>query len=171
LRSTHPTRGPKLRSRLLCQKARIAPDRRGVHSHDLLQGEAPQIVRTARLRPGAGEARAAERLGADHRADDVAVDVDIPCRKALDDVPDGGVDPGLNAEGKPIAGGCEVVDETVELLGAIAYHMQHGTEYFLPQIGRALQLDNGGGDLVARRRPVLGPRVAKHVPAQEEARP
>src|SRR5262249_25383387 len=100
-------------------------------------------------------------------ADDVAVDVDIPCRKALDDVPDGGVDPGLNAEGKPIAGGCEVVDETVELLGAIAHHMQHRTKYFLPQIGRALQLDNSGWYVVARSRQFVGHVLAKQLLAKQ----
>src|SRR5712692_7434643 len=71
---------PRLSSRLLRQKARIAPHRGGVYAHDLLQGETAQIVRTAGLRPGAGQAGAAERLGADHRADDVAIDIDIPGR-------------------------------------------------------------------------------------------
>ena len=48
---------------------------------DLLQREAAEIVRAAGLRPGAGEAGAAERLRADHRADDVAVDVDVADRQ------------------------------------------------------------------------------------------
>src|SRR5712691_8324360 len=55
----------------------VAAGRRRVDRHDLLGSEAPQIVRAAGLRAGAGKAGAAERLGADHGADHVAVDVDV----------------------------------------------------------------------------------------------
>src|SRR5258708_16918592 len=90
---------PRPRSRLLGQKARIAPYRSGIYAHDLLQGETAQIVRPAGLRPGAGQAGAAKRLGADHRPDDVAIDIDIPGRQAPDDVAHPGVAPRLTVEG------------------------------------------------------------------------
>src|SRR6516225_4306336 len=64
-------------SRLLRQQARIAADGGGVDAHDLLQREAAQVVRAAGLGSGAGKAGAAERLGADHRPDHVAVDIDV----------------------------------------------------------------------------------------------
>src|SRR5712664_1431945 len=136
--------GAPARSRLLRQQARIAPDRSGVYGHDLLQGKTAQIVRSAGLWPGAGQAGAAERLGADHRPDDVTIDIDIPDREARDDVADRGVDPGLNAERKPIAAGRDVAEKTIKFVSSIANHMEHGTEDFLPQIGCTFEFDNGG---------------------------
>jgi hypothetical protein len=59
------------------QQARIAAGCRGVDGDRLLGGEARQVVRAAGLGAGAGQALAAERLHADHRADLVAVDVDV----------------------------------------------------------------------------------------------
>src|SRR5262245_39431228 len=75
----------------LRQQTGIAACRRGVDRHRLLARKAAQIVRPAGLRAGAGEATAAERLRADHRADDAAVDVDVAVRQAGDDVLDRGV--------------------------------------------------------------------------------
>ena len=60
--------------------------------------EAAQIMRAAGLRPGAGEPLAAERLRADHRADLVAVDVDIAGVDAVDDLLDARLDAGVQPE-------------------------------------------------------------------------
>src|SRR3546814_17062102 len=63
-----------------------------VCSSDLLGGEARQVVRAAGLGAGAGEPLSAEGLHAHHRADLVAVDVDVADLGARCDVLDGFVD-------------------------------------------------------------------------------
>ena len=65
--------------------------------------EAPQIMRAAGLRPGARKPLAAERLRADHRADLVAVDVDVAGMDAVDDLLDARLDAGVQAEGQAVA--------------------------------------------------------------------
>ena len=70
--------------------------------------KSPQIQRAAGLRPGARQALAAERLHADHRADHVAVDVDVAGPDARGDVRDGLVDAGVQAEGQAVAGGVDL---------------------------------------------------------------
>lgn len=61
--------------------------------------EAPEIMRAAGLRPGAGEALAAERLRTDHGADLVAVDIDVAGMNAVDEMLDAALDAGVQAEG------------------------------------------------------------------------
>ena len=57
-----------------------------VLGHRARLDELQQVVGAARLGAGAGEAPAAERLAADHRAGDLAVDVEVADRRALADV-------------------------------------------------------------------------------------
>src|SRR3954471_5648120 len=61
----------------------------GVLRHHLRLDELQEVVGPARLRPGAGQAVAAERLASHHRAGDRAVDVEVADRGAVDDVVDG----------------------------------------------------------------------------------
>ena len=81
-----------------------------------LGDQARKIERAARLRPGARQPRAAERLHADRRADDVAVDVDVAGLDAFDHARDRLVDARVEAEGEAVAGGVDVVDQFVERL-------------------------------------------------------
>src|SRR5215475_15254484 len=81
----------------------IAAGRRGVDGHRLLGGKAPEIIRTARLRPGAGEPDTAEWLRADDRPDHAAIHVDIAVGEPRDDVFDGGIDAGMDAEREAVA--------------------------------------------------------------------
>src|ERR1700722_13559489 len=81
-----------------------------------LGDETRKIERAARLGARAGKPRAAERLHADRRADDVAVDIDVARLNALDDAGDRLVDAGVEAEGETVAGGVDVVDQFVERL-------------------------------------------------------
>ena len=60
-----------------------------VLGHRARLDELEQVVGAAGLRPGARQAVAAERLAADHRAGDPAVDVQVADRGALADVADG----------------------------------------------------------------------------------
>ena len=96
-----------------------------------------EIERAAGLRPGARQPRAAERLHADGRADDVAVDVDVAGLDALDDARDRLVDPGVQAEGEAVAGGVDLVDQRVEVAAPVAQHMQHRPEHFALDVGDA----------------------------------
>ena len=58
-------------------QARVAARGGGVDAGHPLGREARDIMRTAGFGPGAAQALAAERLAFDHRADLVAVDVEI----------------------------------------------------------------------------------------------
>ncbi len=60
----------------------------GVLRHRAGLDELQQVVRAAGLRAGAGQAPAAERLAADHRAGDLAVDVQVADRGAVGHVLD-----------------------------------------------------------------------------------
>src|ERR1700704_1318044 len=84
------------------QQAGVSSGCRGVHRDDLLSGETSQVVRAARFRAGAGETRAAERLRADHRADHVAVDIDIAVGEPCDNLLGGIVDARVDAEREAI---------------------------------------------------------------------
>ena len=58
-------------------KPGVAADGRGIGGDRLLGRHAMQVVRTTRLRARARKPHAAEWLHADHRADHVAIDVDV----------------------------------------------------------------------------------------------
>src|SRR5712691_2437704 len=138
---------------LLRRKQRsVAARRRDVDRHRLLGREPPEIVGSARLRAGAGEAAAAERLGADHGADHVAVDVDIPVSEPPDDALDRRVDARMNAEGEAVAARCDVFEQGVELLGAPAHDVQDRTENLLAQVARAIEGDDRRRHERSRRR-------------------
>src|SRR3546814_16999663 len=85
----------------------------------------------AGLGAGAGEPLSAEGLHAHHRADLVAVDVDVADLGARRDVLDRLVDARVDAQGQAVAGGVEGVDHLVQLAG-------------LPEIGRASCGERGG---------------------------
>ena len=75
-----------------------------------------QIQRPARFRTGAGLAFAAERLHADHGADDVAVDVDIADMRVRRDEIDRLVDARMNAERQAVAGRVDRIDQLRQLV-------------------------------------------------------
>ena len=59
------------------QQRRIAPRRRCIHRHRLLRAKTVQIVRAARFGAGTAQAFTPEGLHTHHRANHVAVDVDV----------------------------------------------------------------------------------------------
>src|SRR3546814_13703383 len=83
----------------------------------LRRGEARQVGRAAGLGAGAGEPLSAEGLHAHHRADLVAVDVDVADLGARRDVLDRLVDARVDAQGQAVAGGVDGVDHLVQLAG------------------------------------------------------
>jgi len=86
------------------QQRRVAAGGGRVDRHRLLRSKTRQIMRAAGFGAGARQAMAAERLHPDHRADHVAVDVDVADLQSGNHVLDGIVDPRVNAEGQPVAG-------------------------------------------------------------------
>src|SRR3546814_5921171 len=86
----------------VCSSDLVAAGGGGVDGDDLLGGEARQVVRAAGLGAGARQALAAEGLYPDHRADLVAVDVDVADPGARGDVLDGLVDARVDAQGKAV---------------------------------------------------------------------
>src|SRR5690606_29315126 len=98
-----------------CQQARVAAGRGGVDADHALGREARDVVRAARLGAGAGHALTAERLAFDHRADLVAVDVEVADPRAGLDEAAGRLDPAVEAEREAVAGGVDVLDHPAEL--------------------------------------------------------
>src|SRR5574337_1995952 len=80
------------------QQRCIAARGGGVDGEGAFGGEAQEVMRAAGLGSGAGQVLAAERLHADHRADLVAVDVEVADLGAAPDVLDGFVDAAVHAE-------------------------------------------------------------------------
>ena len=106
-------------------------------------GDKPrQIERAARFRPRAREPRAAERLHADGRADDVAVDINVARLDPFDHASDRLVDAGVQAEGEPIAGGVDRIDQRIEPIALVAQHMQNRAEHFALDVGDFVDLDH-----------------------------
>ncbi len=72
---------------------------------------------------------AAERLHADHRADDVAIDVDVAGGEPCADQLGGRIDARMRAPGQGVARRVERVDQLGERFALVAQHMQHGAEH------------------------------------------
>src|ERR1700678_2165547 len=121
-------------------------------------------MRAAGLRPGAGQTGAPERLHADHRADHVAVDVDIAHREPFDHRIDHIVDPRMDAKRQPIAGALDRGQHVVETVGRVAYDMQNWTEYFFSELVAIRQFKNMRRDILAFWRPAfkMHARLAFH---------
>ena len=112
--------------RLVDHRARGPVPSRGGTRH-----EAAYVVRATGLGTRAAQALAAEGLRAHHRADLVAIDVDVARAHAIDDVLHAIVDARVQAEGEPIAGPVDGVHHGVDLVGAEARDVQHRPEDFL----------------------------------------
>src|SRR3977135_4530019 len=87
------------------QQAEIAARRRGIHRKDAFGGESHEVIRAAGLRPGAGQPLAAERLHAHHRADHVAVNVEMADRRARANALGARVHAGMHAHREPVSRG------------------------------------------------------------------
>ena len=72
--------------------------------------QAVQIKRSTGLRPGAGKPLASEGLHTDHRADDVAIDVDVADARALENRIARGIDTRGDTERQAITGGIDRID-------------------------------------------------------------
>ena len=95
-----------------------------------------EVVRTAGLGTGAGQALATEGLRADDGADLVAVDVDVAGLDAVGDMLDARIDAGVEAEGEAVAGGVDGGDHRVEFVGLEGRDVEDRAEDFLGQVAR-----------------------------------
>ena len=108
--------------------------------------EALQVEGAAGFGAGAGEAVAAEGLHAHHGADDVAVHIKVACFDAAADVFHRAVDAAVDAAGEGVAFGVDLVDELVELVGAVADNVQDRAEHFALQVVQIVQFKQSGRD-------------------------
>ena len=115
-------------------QAGVAAGRGGVDAGHPLGREARDIMRAAGLGPGAAQALAAERLAFDHRADLVAVDVEIADPGMLLDIVADGVDPALQAERQAVAGRIDLLDDLVEAVAGEADDMKNRAEILAFQL-------------------------------------
>src|SRR6478735_3531470 len=86
-------------------------------------------MRPAGLWPGAGQSLAPEGLRPDHRADLVAVDVDVSGMDAVDDVLHARVDAGVQPEGQAVALAVDVGQHAPDLVGVETRDVQHRPEH------------------------------------------
>ena len=120
---------------------------RGLHRP--LGQQAQQVQRPARLGPGARQALATKGLHPHHRADDVAVDVDIAGLGGRHHLGHGLVDAGVHTLGQAVAGAVDLLQGLCQLLAGIAQHMQHRAEDLALQVADLVDLDQGRCDKVA----------------------
>ena len=118
-------------------------DRTVLRRHGRLLHQATDVKRSAGLGTGSGKPPAPERLDSDNGADDVAIYIKVACFDAARHMRDRFIQAGMKTESQPIARPVDVVDQAVEILAAVADHMKNGTEDFLRQVGKRLDLDNG----------------------------
>src|ERR1700761_5684396 len=130
----------------LRHQRRIAAGGGCVDRHRLLGAKPQQIMRTAGLGSGSGQATAPKRLNADNGTDHVAVDVDVAGCKAgrypLNNV----VDPRVNSESQAKAAGFERGHDIPELLRPIANDVKDRPEDFFAKSVKSLQLEDMRGN-------------------------
>ena len=123
-------------------RGRIGAVRGKLRRHRPARHQPAEIERPARLRPGAGKPAPAERLHAHHRADHVAVDVDVADLHPRRDMRDRLVEARMQAEGEAVAGGVDRIDQPVQPRAAEAHDVQHRAEHLARQVGDIVKLDD-----------------------------
>jgi hypothetical protein len=87
-----------------------------------------QVARPAGLGTSTRKALAAEGLHADDGADDAAVDIGVADPKAIQEVAHGLVDAAVDAEGQPVAGRGDLVNDRIEPIGLPTRETEDGPE-------------------------------------------
>ena len=117
----------------------------------------PQVVRAAGLRSGPARALAAEGLRPDHRADLVAVDVDVAGPNPVHDVLHAVVDAGVQSEREAVAGRVDGIDDRLDAVRVVGGDVQHRSEDFLLEPFDAVDPQHRGrheSSVVRRREPL-----------------
>ena len=100
-----------------------------------------QIQRPAGFRSGARQPFAAERLHPDHRADHVAVHIQIADPRARNDLLDRLVDARMHAQRQAVARGVDLRQQRIEFVALVAQHVQHRPEDLARQLVHVRNLD------------------------------
>src|SRR5690348_4528330 len=106
-------------------------------------------MRATGLWAGPRQAVAAERLYADHRADHVAVDVDVADLEAIDDRLDRIVDARVNAEGQAISRAGNGLQNLIEARCRIADDVEDRAEHLFGQLAGVGQFEDVRRDKIA----------------------
>src|SRR5207302_9604435 len=138
------------------QQAEIAARRRRVHRIDSFGGESHEVIRAAGLGPGAGKSFAAERLHAHHRADHVAVDIEIADRRALANALGARVHAGVHTHRESVSRGVDVVDHPVESLERESRDVKDGAEALPGNLAYRTDFERHRSDIGTGRRDGAG---------------
>ncbi|CAE6943755.1 hypothetical protein R69927_07820 [Paraburkholderia domus] len=107
----------------------------------MFRKQPPQVKWATCFRSRARQPFATERLHTHHRADHIAVHVDVADVRAAYHVSDGFIDPRVNAERQAVTCRADLFEQLVQLAAAVTHHMQHRTEYFALQFVDAVEFD------------------------------
>ena len=109
------------------QQRRIPTRRRRIHRHRLLGAETVQVVRPTRFGASTAQTFTTKRLHTHHRANHVAVDVNVADMRRMGQRLGSGVNAGLDAQREAIAQRVDLRDD-VAGLARPAHHLQHRAE-------------------------------------------
>src|SRR3954452_16220941 len=84
----------------------------------------------------------AERLNADCRADDIAVDVNIAGLNPVHNTCDRLIDACVQAKGQAIARCVDIAYQSIQLVASVAKHVQNRTENFPLHVGAPVNFDD-----------------------------
>ncbi len=106
--------------------------------------QARQVQRSTRLGAGTRQALATKGLHADHRADHVAVHIDIADVGLIDHIRDRFIDAGVNAQCQAVAGPLDRFEQTIDLPALEAHDVKHRSEHFAFELSERVDLDQRG---------------------------
>src|SRR3546814_16889087 len=103
----------------------------------------PRSTRTDTLFPYTTLFRSTEGLDTNHRANHVAIDVDIAGLDHLGRERDGIIEPRMQPEGEAIAGRVDRADERCKPPGPKTQDVKHGSKHLASKPCNIVNLDNG----------------------------
>src|SRR5690554_6044285 len=133
----------------LRQQAGVSANGRGIYGSGSFGYEAQQVMRTAGLGAGAGQAHPAKGLHTHHGTDHITVNIDISHPDPAFDVSSKALISALDAEGQTKTAAVDAVDDLVQICGAVAGDVQNRPEMFLVELADTLQPERCGGDELA----------------------
>ena len=122
----------------------VAGDGQAGRLHRALGQQPHQVQRPTGLGPRARQAFAAKGLDADHRAHDVAIDIDVAGPRRVHHLGHRLVDPGVDPQRQAVAGGVDVGQHLRQLLTPVAQHMQHRPEHLAIELGHCGNFNQRG---------------------------
>ena len=111
----------------------------GLHS----AAECTQVQRAARFGPCARQTTTTKRLHADHRADLIAIDIDITDLRTRSDLVRTPLDARVHAERESITRGVDFIQNPIQLICLKRRHMHDWAELLLAQIHHAIDRHQG----------------------------